>query len=183
MTPPARFTRAKIQNGHVPHEFHLYRKRVPVKAQRIDGSFTVQTREGTLTCDDGWLAIDSQGWPYPIAADEFDAIYEPAGEIKTESDTPVDDALDKAQDDFMNAECAHITCNNAAADDGGVLAHGVPLCPRHAGIVGGFQTTADIVSENRLLHGDLFHANARARIAGALAAALTVYTIVMYFYG
>jgi hypothetical protein len=54
----------------------LYRKKVMTRALRMDGPFTVETREGTLTCPDGYLAIDSSGWPYPIAADEFEAIYE-----------------------------------------------------------------------------------------------------------
>ena len=53
-----------------------YRKRHLTQALRMNGPFTVETREGTLTCPDGYLALDSQGWPYPIAADEFDAIYE-----------------------------------------------------------------------------------------------------------
>jgi len=43
------------------------------------GPFEVETREGTLTCEDGWLAIDSDGYPYPIAADEFNKIYEKEG--------------------------------------------------------------------------------------------------------
>jgi hypothetical protein len=59
-------------------QFARYRKRHLTAATRIDGPFTVCTQEGELSCPDGWLAIDSRGWPYPIAADEFDAIYEPA---------------------------------------------------------------------------------------------------------
>ncbi|HTE63404.1 MAG TPA: hypothetical protein VK631_23815, partial [Solirubrobacteraceae bacterium] len=31
-----------------------------------------------LSCPDGWLALDSNGDPYPIAADVFRAIYAPA---------------------------------------------------------------------------------------------------------
>jgi hypothetical protein len=34
------------------------------------------TREGTLTCENGYLAIDSEGYPYPIAEDEFLRIYD-----------------------------------------------------------------------------------------------------------
>lgn len=59
-------------------EWREFNKRVTTKAMRIAGPFTVDTREGTLPCEDGWLAIDAHGWPYPIAADEFDAIYEEA---------------------------------------------------------------------------------------------------------
>ena len=55
-----------------------YRKRTLTHATRIYGPFTVRTREGELTTEDGWLAWDSGRNPYPIAAAEFDAIYEKA---------------------------------------------------------------------------------------------------------
>ena len=42
----------------------------------MPGPFTVQTREGLVTCLDGWLAIDAHGFPYPVHVQEFDAIYE-----------------------------------------------------------------------------------------------------------
>jgi hypothetical protein len=53
-----------------------YRKKVLTAAVRMPGPFTVVTREGTLACPDGYLAVDAHGWPYPIARDEFEAIYE-----------------------------------------------------------------------------------------------------------
>ena len=46
------------------------------KATRVSGPFTVQTREGTLTCENGYIALDSAGYPYPVDYDEFWAIYE-----------------------------------------------------------------------------------------------------------
>jgi hypothetical protein len=55
-----------------------YRKRSLTPAIRMSGPFTVETREGTLTCQDGYLAVDAHGWPYPIATDEFERIYEPS---------------------------------------------------------------------------------------------------------
>jgi hypothetical protein len=54
-----------------------YRKTVPIKAIRMDGPFTVETSEGQLACQDGWLCQDSRGYPYPVAATEFANIYEP----------------------------------------------------------------------------------------------------------
>jgi hypothetical protein len=57
--------------------YSLYRKVLPVTARRMFGPFRVRTREGELLCEDGWLAIDSGGYPYPIADDEFSRIYEP----------------------------------------------------------------------------------------------------------
>lgn len=56
--------------------FGTYKKKVTTKAMRIDGPFAVKTREGELTCQDGYLAVDSEGYPYPIAKSEFEAIYE-----------------------------------------------------------------------------------------------------------
>lgn len=69
------FTRTDVEAAD---EWPQWRKRTLTSAIRIDGPFTVVAREGELTCPDGYLARDSHGWPYPIAADEFDAIYERA---------------------------------------------------------------------------------------------------------
>lgn len=54
-----------------------FRKTAITDMIRIDGPFTVETSEGPLRCEDGWLAIDARGYPYPIAADEQALIYEP----------------------------------------------------------------------------------------------------------
>ena len=59
-------------------DWPIWRKRRLTSAKRIIGAFRVVTREGELTCPDGYLAVDSQGWPYPIAKDEFEEIYERA---------------------------------------------------------------------------------------------------------
>jgi hypothetical protein len=58
--------------------FRFYRKKVLTSACRIKGPFIVETREGTLRCEDGWLALDSNGDPYPIAVDVFEELYEVA---------------------------------------------------------------------------------------------------------
>lgn len=69
------FTRGSVPGPQ--HEWWgLYRKRPLTRAARIDGPFSVETREGLLTCRDGYLAIDAHGWPYPIAREEFELIYE-----------------------------------------------------------------------------------------------------------
>lgn len=65
----------------IPAEFKLYRKKVSTLAARMDGPFEVKTTEGTLRCEDGWLAFDSRGYPYPIAADEFAQIYQEVPDI------------------------------------------------------------------------------------------------------
>jgi flagellar basal body rod protein FlgG len=58
-------------------EWPRFQKVVPTCAYRIEGPFTVATSEGDLTCQDGYLCIDARGYPYPVAKDEFDLIYEP----------------------------------------------------------------------------------------------------------
>ena len=54
----------------------VYRKRVPTNAVRVRGEFTVETKEGTLHCLNGYLAFDSAGWPYPISKSDFEVMYE-----------------------------------------------------------------------------------------------------------
>lgn len=53
-----------------------YRKKHLTQAIRIDVPFEVETTEGKLICQDGYLAIDSREFPYPIDKDEFETIYE-----------------------------------------------------------------------------------------------------------
>lgn len=69
---------ADLTNHFEVGEWPEWKKKVTTRAIRVGGPFTVKTREGTLTCPDGYLAMDAHGWPYPIAANEFEAIYEPA---------------------------------------------------------------------------------------------------------
>jgi len=59
--------------------FGLYEKQRTTPAVRIEGSFEVETREGTLSCSDGYLAIDTEGYPYPIDRQEFEKIYRFSG--------------------------------------------------------------------------------------------------------
>lgn len=54
-----------------------YRKTAITPMVRINGPFTVETREGPLDCEDGYLACPDDGWPYPVAADYHAANYEP----------------------------------------------------------------------------------------------------------
>src|SRR6266487_4296986 len=63
-----------------PATWPLYRKKVLTRALRVQGPFMVNTSEGPLRCEDGWLAVDARGYPYPIAADEFELIYERVSE-------------------------------------------------------------------------------------------------------
>ena len=70
-----------FSSENIPPEsagWQQYRKHALTRAVRVNGPFVVQTSEGPLRCEDGYLALDARGYPYPIAADEFDLIYEPA---------------------------------------------------------------------------------------------------------
>ena len=71
-----------------PTSWPVYRKTALTRALKIDGPFTVQTSEGPLTCSDGYLAVDARGYPYPIAADEFALIYQPANSAQLEVTIP-----------------------------------------------------------------------------------------------
>lgn len=59
-----------------PSTWPKWRKKVVTSAIKMEGPFTILTSEGQLTCQDGYLAVDARGYPYPIATDEFNLIYE-----------------------------------------------------------------------------------------------------------
>lgn len=52
------------------------RRVLHVDAVRIYGPFKVETREGVLECPDGYLAVDVNGWPYPIEKGTFEKLYD-----------------------------------------------------------------------------------------------------------
>lgn len=61
-------------------EWQLFQKKSQTRAVRIDGPFRVETSETEnepFLCQDGWLALDARGYPYAIADDEFQMIYQP----------------------------------------------------------------------------------------------------------
>jgi hypothetical protein len=61
-------------------DWQEYRKVATTRMVRIEGPFAVQIHgqgpESLITCDDGFLAVDARGYPYPIAANEQAEIYE-----------------------------------------------------------------------------------------------------------
>ena len=70
-----RFTRDNLEKG-LELQWSSYRKTTLTKMCRVPGPFEVVTREGVIECQDGYLAIDSGGWPYPIDAEEHARTYE-----------------------------------------------------------------------------------------------------------
>ena len=65
---------------NLPDGFNHYRKTHITQAVRIDGPFRVKTIDGAFVfCDDGWLALDSRGYPYPINNVVFEESFEEIG--------------------------------------------------------------------------------------------------------
>jgi hypothetical protein len=80
MTDSTPLFTAETIPGH-PGDWNWYRKTKLTHAIRIEGPFRVETSESEnepFLCEDGYLAIDARGYPYAIAKDEFDQIYEVA---------------------------------------------------------------------------------------------------------
>lgn len=63
------FTKKRIESEPLD-DWVPYWKLGATIMRRVSGPFKVKTREGWSTCQDGWLAVDGGGWPYPIDADE-----------------------------------------------------------------------------------------------------------------
>lgn len=68
-----RFNRENI--GDYTH-WPRYKKKTLTYMRRMEGPFVIETSKGDLKCEDGFLAVDARGYPYPIAADEQTIIYE-----------------------------------------------------------------------------------------------------------
>lgn len=72
--PPPRYHHLDLPEGEWKH----FRKVGTTRMIRIDGPFQCDTVDGNrVLCHDGWLALDAQGFPYPIAASEQAVSYEP----------------------------------------------------------------------------------------------------------
>jgi hypothetical protein len=112
-----------FSKDQLPEEFEnapRFRKKVTTQALRMEGPFVVNTSEGLLSCEDGFLAVDARGYPYPIAADEFELIYEP-DEGEPAADNPIarvyqtQDEIDRAV--LLEAlEAARFRCATAKAN-------------------------------------------------------------------
>jgi len=64
------------ENLHLMEGFKNYRKRINTRAVRMPRPFRTETQHGTVTCADGYLAIDDDGYPYPIEKKVFESSYE-----------------------------------------------------------------------------------------------------------
>jgi hypothetical protein len=57
----------------------------------MDGPFKLWTPEGMVYCEDGWIALDPQGHPFAIDAEEFERKWHPAGDVFINDAIPCDD--------------------------------------------------------------------------------------------
>lgn len=64
-------------------ELKRYQKTYEPRAIKMNGPFTCATLEGNIArCEDGWLVVDSQGFPYPVDRIEFETTYKLIDSIK-----------------------------------------------------------------------------------------------------
>lgn len=77
--PDPVFTKDNLPDDETA-DWGTFRKTHLTKMVRIEGPFEVETKEGKLSCPDGYLAIDAEGWPYPISAADHAQMYEQTDE-------------------------------------------------------------------------------------------------------
>jgi hypothetical protein len=71
------YSKAELERHEALTAFESYRLKQPLRAMRMAGPFRCVTAEGhIISCQDGWLALDRNGHPYAITAEEFEATYE-----------------------------------------------------------------------------------------------------------
>lgn len=62
------------------HGWGSYRKKTVTRMTPIDGPCVIETQEGDYFLPEGWdgfLALDAEGWPYPLVASVHQRSYEP----------------------------------------------------------------------------------------------------------
>ena len=74
-----RYTRENIVLMQQCACFKPHQQRTVTLAMPITGPFECMTQEGLVRCQDGYLAIDASGYPYPIATATFEATYDAMG--------------------------------------------------------------------------------------------------------
>lgn len=70
-------TKNTLPNG----EWRNYSKKTATRMLRMNGPFEVQTREGVVVCEDGFLAIDAEGYPYPVSLKVHEQTYIDMGPV------------------------------------------------------------------------------------------------------
>jgi hypothetical protein len=87
MPNPRLFTRENLnQQSPDPQSrsqsaFRPYRRKNVTWMMRVETPFKVVTQHGIVECDDGYVAVDEEGWPYPISISVHAKAYEPAEDV------------------------------------------------------------------------------------------------------
>jgi hypothetical protein len=66
-------------------EMALHRKKTLTPMIMVDGPFSVETQEGKYELPEGWrgfVAVDNEGFPYPISLENYHSSYEPVGDMR-----------------------------------------------------------------------------------------------------
>jgi hypothetical protein len=59
-----------------PKEWPTYKKTTLTHMTKVEGTFAVDTQHGMVRCEDGYVALDSQGMLYPVSENDFENTYE-----------------------------------------------------------------------------------------------------------
>jgi hypothetical protein len=83
MPNPRLFTRENLneQSQNQSPGFLPFRKKQVTWMMRVPTAFKVVTQHGVVECDGGWVAVDEEGWPYPIAVSVQAKAYEAAEDV------------------------------------------------------------------------------------------------------
>lgn len=118
---------------HLPATgFKEYTKRFTTRAIRIEGAFAVETSEGRLSCENGYLALDVNGNPYPIDANVFDQTYEPQPQTN-DVGTPTlvsDPEIEDSHSSWLADQFSYALLKNPNVER---FTYGNPFERRHAG--------------------------------------------------
>lgn len=80
------FTKDSLPQG----EYRKFFKTRITEAIKMSGTFYCVTSEGNIaSCTDGWLAVDSRGYPYPVNSPEFESTYELVGSDPEGTQSPL----------------------------------------------------------------------------------------------
>lgn len=114
-TPPG------LNEGAAKDGWFLARKTALTPMLAVTGPVDVETQEGNYQLPEGWegyIAVDSAHFPYPIAKDEFERMYERVSELRGASGAVVTVLPQKAFRDVLPPRMVEVARREA---DGRVL--------------------------------------------------------------
>lgn len=76
-------TKENVEIMQIADGWQEYVKVTPTRMVRMSGAFACVTQEGRVECEDGFLAVDAEGFPYPVAKSIHDKTYKLVPKINT----------------------------------------------------------------------------------------------------